>query len=121
MVSNCENSHFVHRVTCSVHGNHGTGHMLGWGLRIVTWTGVESSPGPEQSYDKFAQIICMHVLTLGLNVGCTELFLDYCSYCSVVFVNAPKLSLSQCCNFHLPALQPVAFIYKWLRIAALWC
>ena len=36
-------SHFVHRVTCSVDVDRGTGHMLGWGQRIATRTGVESS------------------------------------------------------------------------------
>ena len=30
IVSNCKNSYFVHRVTCSVHVDHGTGHVLGW-------------------------------------------------------------------------------------------
>ncbi len=40
---NGKNSHFVHRVTCSVHVDRDTGHMLGWGQRIATWTGVESS------------------------------------------------------------------------------
>ena len=30
-------------VTCSVHVNRGTGHMLGWDQRTATRTGVESS------------------------------------------------------------------------------
>ena len=40
---NGKNSHFVHRVTCSVHVDCGTEHMVGRGRRIATRIGVKSS------------------------------------------------------------------------------
>ncbi len=49
---NGKNSHSVHRVTCSINVDRGTGHMhmLGCGQRIATRTGVESSSDVKQMY-----------------------------------------------------------------------
>ena len=66
----------VYSVTCCVHIDHGTGHMLGW-ERALTLTGVESSSGILHNIMSIIQLLLSKDLLLYFS-GFSNFIIQWC-------------------------------------------